>query len=91
MNSLRRYAPPYEHDAEEARELPAMVVGITERHAALTEQAERLLRDEAPTTTDLRMYNMMLNRETIVQAGPPLFGLSDPLACFPSVNAQGRD
>ncbi len=35
------------------------------RHAALTEQAQRLMQQERPSVTDLRMYNMMMTRESI--------------------------
>ena len=75
-SALRTYAPPYESDtdAEEAQEphgaaseAPRTAV---ERHAELTQRAERLLREEGPTATDMRMYNMMLTRETIAQVSP---------------------
>ena len=73
-SALRTYAPPYESDtdAEEAQEpqgaAPEAPRTVVERHAELTQRAERLLREEGPTATDMRMYNMMLTRETIAQA-----------------------
>ena len=73
-SALRTYAPPYESDtdAEEAQEpqgaAPEAPRTAGERHAELTQRAERLLREEGPTATDMRMYNMMLTRETIAQA-----------------------
>ena len=74
-SALRTYAPPYEADtdAEEAQEPPGAAPveaprTAAERHAELTQRAEHLLRGEGPTATDMRMYNMMLTRETIAQA-----------------------
>ena len=76
VDSLRTYAPAYEDDADGGqqgepaalRDPAAMALqGATERHAALTEQAQRLLHQGGPSATDIRMYNMMLTRESTVQ------------------------
>ena len=72
MDSLRSYAPVYEDDADggELREPAAAMqedATAAERHATLTEQAQRLLHEDSPSATDLRMYNMMLTRERTVQ------------------------
>ena len=73
MSSLRTYAPQYEEDADEGDPRdPAAVPQhafqqeSAARHAALTEQAQRLMQQERPSVTDLRMYNMMMTRESIL-------------------------
>ena len=80
VDSLRSYAPPYEDDADgaELREPAAAMqqdadVAAAERHATLTEQAQRLLHQDSPSATDLRMYNMMLTRERTVQVSAQPF------------------
>lgn len=74
VSSLRTYAPQYEEDADEGDPRdPAAVPQhafqqeSAARHAALTEQAQRLMQQERPSVTDLRMYNMMMTRESILQ------------------------
>ena len=70
MDSLRTYAAPFEDDADggqAADPLTMLAQDAAERHAALTEQAQQLLHQDAPSATDIRMYNMMLMRESTVQ------------------------
>lgn len=91
MDSLRTYAAPYEDDADggEAGDPAAALLRLdaAERHAALTEQAQRLLHQDPPSATDIRMYNMMLTRESTVEVGHP--ALSFPLAVFVYVYVTG--
>ena len=74
VNSLRSYAPPPDEDtgAGEPSMAPLGDGDAAQRHAALTEQAQRLLQDTGPTATDMRMYNMMCMREAIAQVDFPM-------------------